>query len=70
MLFQFPAKSTRAGIRIYEWHSGVLRILDLGTVQASIEMGRKSIKSIKKSIRNHKRPSNAAIQIHENEWRI
>ena len=48
---------------------------------ASIEMGSKSIKSIRKSIKNHKRHSlaqmnteikhvNAAIQIHENEWQI
>ena len=59
-----------------EFMSGILYSSseDIGsrpsTASASIGMGSISIKSIRKSIKNHKRPSNAAIQIHENEWRI
>ena len=53
------AKSSRAEIRIYEWHSIVLRILDLGHVQLQLQLEWEVnlLNLLEKSIKNHKRLS-------------
>ena len=52
-------KAARAGIRIYEWHSIVPSILDLGPVQLQLQLEWEVnlLNLLEKSIKNHKRLS-------------